>query len=106
MPIKWSALKVSEAMDMVEEQVNLAIPYLEQAKIVATEARRIANLPGYIDDRLARFIGEVDRAIGGSHLEPVGRLKAGIKAVRGAIPDGAIEEEQKSTKHGSQQAMI
>jgi len=47
MPIKWNALMVNEAMDMVEEYVNQAIEPLEQAKLVATEARKIPNLPGY-----------------------------------------------------------
>ena len=97
--IRWSALKVNEAMDKVEEQVNLAIPYLEQVKIFASEARKIANLPGYVDDRLVRIIWEIDRAIGGSSLEPVGRLKAGIEAVRNAIPKEALEKQ----KGGSQQ---
>ena len=33
-PIKWSALRVSEAMDMIEEFVNQAAEPLEKAKIV------------------------------------------------------------------------
>jgi hypothetical protein len=41
MPIKWNALMVSEAMDMVEEYVNQAIEPMEQAKLVAIEARKI-----------------------------------------------------------------
>ena len=45
MPIKWSALLVSDAMDMVEEFVNQASDPLEQANIVANEARKIPNLP-------------------------------------------------------------
>ena len=45
MPIKWSALMVSEALDMVEEFVNQAVEPLEQAQIVVNEARNIANLP-------------------------------------------------------------
>ncbi|MFC2042224.1 hypothetical protein ACFLTV_01810 [Chloroflexota bacterium] len=38
MPIKWIALRVSEAMDMVEEFINQSAEPLEQAKIVANEA--------------------------------------------------------------------
>ena len=98
MPIRWSALKVSEAMDMAEEYVNQAAPYLEQARIAVQAAREIANLPQYIDDRLSRIKWEIDRAIGGSQLEPVGRLKSGIKAVREAIPS--------QRKGSSQQALI
>ena len=45
MSIKWSSVQVSEAMDMAEEFVNQAAEPLEQAEIVAEEARRMANLP-------------------------------------------------------------
>ena len=61
MPIKWSALRVTEAMDMVEEFVNEADQPLEQAKIVAREARNIANLPSYMDDRLVGLICDIER---------------------------------------------
>ena len=56
MPIKWSALRVSEAMDMVEEFVDQAAGPLEQAKLVANEARGIPNLPQYLDQRLIRLV--------------------------------------------------
>ena len=45
MPIRWSALKVSEAADMIEEYINKAAEPLEQVRIVAREAGKIANLP-------------------------------------------------------------
>ena len=106
MPIKWNALMVNEAMDMVEEYVNQAIEPLEQAKLVAVEARKIPNLPGYIDQHLLRIIGEIDRAIGGSQWEPVGRLKAGIQSVRESLPDGAVDEEKKRLESGSQLSLV
>ena len=68
MPIRWSTVKVSEAMDMVEKFVNQAAEPLEQARLVAQEARKIDNLPQYVDQHLCRVIGEIDRAIG----QPVG----------------------------------
>lgn len=102
MPVKWSALKVNEAMDMVEEYVNQAVEPLEQVRIVASEARNIPNLPQYVDQYLLRIIGEIDRAIGGSQWEPVGRLKAGIQSVRESLPDRAIEDEKKRLESGSQ----
>jgi hypothetical protein len=102
MPIKWSALKVAEAMDMLENYINQAVEPLEQAKIVACEARNIPNLPQYIDQSLARIIGEIDRSIGGSKWEPVGRLKSGIQAVRDSLPDGSAEEESKRLESGKQ----
>jgi len=106
MPVKWSALKVNEAMDMVEEYVNQAVEPLEQVRIVASEARNISNLPQYVDQHLIRIIGEIDRAIGGSQWEPVGRLKAGIQSVRESLPDGAIEDEKKRLESGSQLSLV
>jgi hypothetical protein len=106
MPIRWSAVKVSQAMDMAEEQIMKAMPYLDFARHIAVKAKGIDNLPQYIDQDLNRLIFEIGRAIGGSHLEPIGRLRAAIKSMRESIPDGAIEAERESTKHGSQQSLI
>jgi len=106
MPVRWSALKVSEAMEMVEEQVNLAIPYLEQARIIAREARNIPNLPQYVDDVIGRVLLEIERAIGGSQSEPIGRLRAVIESVRKSIPHKALEAEEAKQGQGKQQALI
>ena len=106
MPIKWSALMVDEAMDLVEEYVNQTVEPLEQARIVASEARNIPNIPQYVDQYLVRIIGEIDRAIGGSQWEPDGRLKAGIQSVRESLPDGAVEEERKRIENGSQLSLV
>jgi hypothetical protein len=106
MPVKWSALKVSEAMDMAEEFIGQAVEPLEQARIVAREARNIPNLPQYVDQYLLRIIGEIDRAIGGSQWGQVGRLKAGIQSVRESLPEGAIDEERKRLESGSQLTLV
>jgi len=97
MPIKWSAAKVSEAMDEVEHQVCLAESFFTEAKTKAKEARKIANLPKYLDQRLIRLISDIER---------IGRVKGSIKAVRDDIPDGAIEVERERLKYGSQQSII
>ena len=106
MPIRWSALKASEAADMVEEFFNQAVEPLEQARIVAREARNLANLPQYIDQDFTRIISEIDLSIGGSQWETIGRIRAGIEAVRKDIPDGAIEAERESIKHGATPSLI
>ena len=98
MPIKWSALRVKEAMDEVELQLTCAQPFLDQAVAKVQEARRIPNLAGYMDDRLARVEFDI--------RERLNRIKGGIQSVRKAIPEGAIETERESTKHGSQQWLI
>lgn len=106
MPIRWSALKVSEALDMAEEFIGQAVEPLEQALLVAQEARKLDNLPQYIDQGLLRLIAEIHRAIGGSQWEPVGRLRGSIEGIRNDIPSGAIESEQNTAKHGSQKPLI
>ena len=106
MPIKWSPLKVAAAMDMVEEYINQAVEPMEQARIIAREALNIPNLPQYVTQHLLRIIGEIDRAIGGSQWEPVGRLKAGIQSVRDSLPDGAVDEEKKRLENGSQLSLV
>ena len=97
MPIKWSAVKVSEAMDEVEQQVRLAEPFLAEARAMAETARQTPDRPQYIDQYLVRLIAEIGR---------IDYVKAAIEAVRKAIPDRAIEAEQDRIRHGSQQSLI
>ena len=97
MPIKWSALRVSEAMDMVEEFVNQAVEPLYQAKIVANEARNIANLPQYLDQRLVHLIIDIER---------IDYIRNSVKSVRSELPDGSVEAEKKSESHGRQPALV
>ena len=97
MPIKWSAVQVSEAMDEVEKQVSLAEPFLGEARAKAEAARRIADLPQYIDERLVTLLTKMRRLDSVQHS---------IEAVRDAIPDEAIEAEQDRIRHGSQQQLM
>ena len=97
MPIKWSAVRVNEAMDDVEHQINLAESFLNEAKVKATEVRNIVSLPQYLDDRLIRLITQIER---------IDYVKESIGAVRKAVPDGAIEAERERLKNGSQQSLI
>ena len=97
MPIKWSAVEVSEAMDDVERQINLAEAFLAEAKVKAEAARATVNLPQYLDQRLIRLSCDIER---------IDNVKNSIEAVRKSIPDGAIEAEREHLKNGSQQSLI
>jgi len=97
MPIKWSAVRVCEVMDEVEHQVNLAESFLSEAKVKAEIARKIADLPQYIDQRIIRLICDIER---------IDNVRSAIEAVRQSIPDGAIEAEREHIKNGSQQSLI
>jgi hypothetical protein len=98
MPIKWSAVEVKEAMDKIEVEVLKAVPYLEMARTIVQEARRISNLPQYINQRLLRL----DYLIAGTKSE----LKNCIDSVRASIPDGAIEAEREATKNGKTEKLM
>ena len=97
MPIKWSALKVNEAMDMVEEFVDQAVEPLEQARIVATAARKIADIPQYVDGRLICLITNIQR---------IDSIRSAIEAVRESLPNGAVAEEQKRVESGNQLVLV
>ncbi len=97
MPIKWSAVKVSEAMDEVLQQLDLAESFLTEAEEKARKATSMPDLPDYMSQRLGRLTFTIQRRED---------MKAAIESVRKDIPDGAIEAERERTKHGSQQGLI
>ena len=97
MPIKWSAVKVSEAMDDVEHQINLAESFLAEAKVKAEVARKITDLPQYIEARLIRLICDIQR---------IDYIRNSINAVRNDLPDGAIEAEKKVESYGWQAVLV
>jgi len=88
---------VSEAMDMVEEFVNQVSDPLEQAKIVANEARNIPNIPQYLDQRLVRLVCDIER---------IDYIKSSISAIRKDLPDGAVEAEKIIASHGRQPVLV
>ena len=93
MAIKWSALKVSEAMDEVEHQVCLADSFIAEARDKTEQARNIANLPEYMHRRLIRVV---------TLLERMESVKGAIKAVRDDIPEQDLAEERELAQYGSQ----
>jgi hypothetical protein len=97
MPIRWSAVKVSEAIDEVEKQVFLADQFISEAKAKAEEAKKIDNLPEYMSQRINRLIYQLERIEG---------IKESIESIRKNIPDGAIEVERNAGKHGQTKSML
>ena len=105
-PIRWSALKVSEAASMIEEFLNQAVEPLEQARIVAQEARKIDNLPQYVDQDFTRIIGKIQDCLGNTEFRLEGWFKATVERVRKNIPGEAIESDQAKQKYGTQQSLV
>jgi len=98
MPIRWSALRVSEDVDDIEELFNSITPTLWRMREKAEELRRIPNLPGYIDQPTATMTFKVDNF--NSYM------KGYIQRIRDHIPKDALEEERKALEYGSQKSLI
>lgn len=106
MPIKWSAMQVMEAADMIEKHINAAVEPLECAREVAKAALEIPNLPGYVEQRIAGLLGEIGRTIGGTPVEPVGRLKARLESIRDSVPKDDLEAEKKTRAYGDKVRLV
>ena len=85
MPIRWNALQLSRAMDDVEDLVNRAQTFLDEARDKAMEATRIPNLPNHMLDHLTGLI---------YNLERTKTIKSAISRVLQHIPKDVLEEEQ------------
>jgi hypothetical protein len=105
-PIKWSALQVSEAAGMIEEFLSKAAEPLEQARLVAQEARKITNLPQYVDSDFVRILGKIDDCLGGPNHPTGGWFKSTVKSIRDDLPSGAIEKDKEKRRLGEQQALV
>jgi len=98
MPIKWSAVRVSEAVDEIEELTKSMGATLWQIREKAQELRQIPSLPGYIDQPTATMTFKADNFNG--------YLKGYIERIRNLIPKDALEAERKALEYGSQQSLI
>jgi hypothetical protein len=86
MPIRWSAVEVSEALDQVEQQLVLAASFLASAEEAANKATGIRNLPQYMFGRFSRLADAI--------REGRRRPREAVRMARLAIPEGAIEAEK------------
>jgi len=84
--ITLNSLQVGDALRMMEKYLDDACMPLEQLRIVAKEARRIPGITYQVDVSLLKMIGEIDRIIGGSQWEPVGKLRTEIENLRQGLP--------------------
>lgn len=89
MPIKWSALAVTEAMDEVQELLDQAEPFLAEAQAKAGKATGITNLPEYMSQRVDRLIYAIDARQ---------RIRDSISGIRDCIPQDALEADKLAGK--------
>ena len=98
MPIRWSAVSVSQKVDEIEELFNSVTPTLWQIREQAEELRRIPNLPGYIDQPAYMMTDKIGRF--------KDSMKGYVERIRNLIPKDALEEERKAAEYGNQQSLI
>ncbi len=91
---------------MIEEFLNQAVEPLEQAMIVAREARKIDNLPQYVDQDFTQIIGKIEDCLGGTQFRTEGWFKTTVERVRKDIPSGAFKADQASQKYGSTKSLV
>jgi len=96
--IKWSAVRVMEAADMLEKQINAAIEPLECAKEVARAALEIPDIPGYVDQHFHAVLWNIEKA--------VRRLRDNLQSIRDSVPRDALEAEKKKNTYGRQQSLV
>ena len=110
MPIKWSALKVNEAADDIEELIKQAAEPLKKAWALANEAKSLPNLPQYIGGDFQSIMSELERVTGGKHMwdnEPRdGSIKLAIDRLRKDIPADVLKSEQRLEQYGSTQSLV
>jgi len=105
-PIRWSALKVSEAAGMIEEFLSQAAEPLEQARLVAIEAGKIDNLPQYVESDFSRIIGKIDDCLGSTQYPDGGWFKKTIESIRKDLPAGAAEKDEAKQRIGVTQSLL
>jgi hypothetical protein len=98
MAIRWSAVKVSQKVDEIEELMNSIKPTLWQIREKAEELRSISNLPGYIDQPTATMTFKVDNF--------KNYMKGWVERIRRLIPEQELEDERKALEYGSQQSLV
>ena len=98
MSIKWSAVKVSEAADELDQLMDALGMTLDLIREKARDIKRIPNLPGYIDQPTNTLAWKVD------NFEDY--LKAYIQRIRKLIPAEALKEELRALEYGKPQSLI
>jgi len=98
MPIKWSALAVSNAADNLEKCFMEASLPLAIAKGIVRAALEIPDIPNYIKQRLMSILSSIEGDIGGSRWQVTGRWESMVSDLRKDLPADAMKAEQKRSE--------
>lgn len=98
MPVKWSPLKVSQAVDIIEEHVNNASTPFDLAREEARKALLIPQLPQWMELELRSLATSIEWA--------VQRVRSDIARVRRDLPQDQLAKEKNMKELGETQPLI
>jgi len=98
MAVKWNPLAVSEVMDKVEAQINLAESFIQEAHDISEKALEIPGLPEYMKGRLVNV-----KMVTGAAVE---RMRYAIEAVRKDLPEKDLAKEKGRRGQGTQSSLM
>jgi len=91
MPIKWSALKVSQSLDEIEKLLHDAEPILMECCQKANETAELPKLAGYISEPLVNLAYEITDRLERYH-QRIGRIRDYIPKADLAKEQGRFEQ--------------
>lgn len=106
MPIRWSAVAVSESMDKVEAEIENIFEPLWRAHTIVKETAHLPNLPDYMVSRLSSLESEILNITGVDLQRHGSRVLAKVAGVRDDLPEGSVEAEKNATKHGKTHSLF
>lgn len=98
MSVKWSPLKVKEAVDIIEEHVTNAITPLELAMEEVKKAMQIRNLPQYMEQSLRGLDNDIQNYRS--------RLNTRIRSIRDDLPKDQLAYEERTREQGETQPLV
>jgi hypothetical protein len=104
--IRWSAVAVNEAMKKVEKEIEPIFEPLWRADAMVKEAMNLPNLPDYMKQALSGLQGQIHTITGYDLQKRGSRLLDSIHYVRGKLPEGSVEAEEKATRHGKTHSLF
>jgi hypothetical protein len=100
MPIRWSAVSVSEAMDKVDKEIEPIFEPLWRADAIVREAMNLPNIPDYMKQALLGLQGQIHMITGYDLHKRGSRLLDSIHYVSSKLPEGSVEAEKHAIRHG------
>ena len=84
MPVNWSPLAVSDALDIVDNFLKKAEDPLLYSKMVVAEAQKIPGIPDYVCSDLKAIFSALDK---------IPNLREKVAAAKNHLPQNELKQE-------------